>query len=175
MGLRNFFQTMLKTLNPSAYEELNEMKMSSAINYYFSMVLFAFIVMCILFLPTMFMLPQTIQEDLGRFNEFDIEITEEMNSAIYIPEDYPIVTIDTSKEYQDIKYGNLLVTKGAIFYKLLKVRVFGDLGRQIYRLFCVRFGVNFFCGHKSECPHFFRVIMITFFSLMSRRIEDIFL
>lgn len=119
MGLKEFFKTMLLTLNPSSYEKLVERKLTNSVNYFFSLVFAMFAIMCIIFLPILIMLPGTMQEKLGSFNTLDIKITQAMNSPIKIPADSPQIIIDTSKNYTVLEEGKILITNGAILYKIL--------------------------------------------------------
>lgn len=119
MGMKDFFQTMLESLNPSAYEKLGQKKLTSSINYFVSMVGFFFIVMCLLFLPLAVKLPDRIQDELGKFNTLDISINQSMNAPIMIPEGDPTVTIDTTVAHKDLPEGNILFTKGGIIYRFL--------------------------------------------------------
>ncbi|PIN86997.1 hypothetical protein COV19_02280 [Candidatus Woesearchaeota archaeon CG10_big_fil_rev_8_21_14_0_10_44_13] len=119
MGLKDFFKTVLMSLNPAAYEKLAETKMTTAINYFISMVAAVFIVMCLLFIPALVMMPGSIEDALGNFKTLDIRINQSMKGPIYIPASGTKITIDTSKEYNDVENGNIIITEGAILYKFL--------------------------------------------------------
>lgn len=119
MGLKSFFQTVLLSFNPAAYEKLAERKLTHSANYFFSMVCVVFIVMFLLFIPAIVMLPDTVENELGKFSRLDIKINQSMNAPINIPKSRPQITIDSSKEYYTIEEGNLLITSGAMFYKFI--------------------------------------------------------
>lgn len=119
MGLKNFFQTILMSFNPSAYEKLGERRLTNSINYYISMVAVVFLVMCLLFIPALVMLPENIEKAIDKFETLDVIVTSKMSGPIKIPEKRPLIIIDSSKEYTNIEEGKVLITKGAVFYKLL--------------------------------------------------------
>lgn len=119
MGLKSFFQTILLSFNPVAYEKLCERKLTSAVNYYFSMAAVMFLVMFLLFLPAIITLPGTIERELASFSTLDIKLNQSMTGPIKIPGIMPKIIIDSSKEYTNIEEGKVLITDDAVFYKLL--------------------------------------------------------
>lgn len=155
MGLKEFFQTIGMSFNPSAYEKLGERKLTNSINHYISMVAVVFIAMCLLFIPALVMLPKNTQEALNNFETLDINITSEMTGPIKIPGLHPLIIIDTSKEYNNIEEGNVLVTEGAIFYKLLPLMKPKKIVRE-----------GDFLENKEQIAAFIMVILVSMLPML---------
>ncbi|MFO8015485.1 MAG: DUF1189 family protein [Candidatus Woesearchaeota archaeon] len=110
---------MLLTFNPAKYEKLAEGKLSTSAKYFVSMLAVVFIVMCILMIPALVMLPDTIESELGKFDALDMSFNHSMKEPIKITDEDPQLIIDTTEEHTGIEEGKVLVTKGAIIYNMI--------------------------------------------------------
>ncbi len=117
--LRNFLSMVGKSLNPSKYEELHKTSSGTALAYFFMAVLFTFLVMCLLFIPQILTSGSYIQDKLEAFDELKINIEYDQAEPIYIPEKYPILTIDTINNYTTLNQGMMLITDDATYYRIL--------------------------------------------------------
>ncbi len=117
--LRNLLSMMGMSLNPSKYDKLHKTKSSTALAYFFMVVLCTFLVMCLLFIPQVLTSGSYIQDKIEAFDELKINIEYDQVEPIYIPEKYPLITIDTIGNYSTLEDGMLLISEDATYYRVL--------------------------------------------------------
>lgn len=118
MGLKNFFKTIGLSFNPVAYDKLSERLLSNTFKYFLSVLLFGFILAFLLGLPTIAGTANYLNEQFGKFEKLDVNLDYEMKEPVVITENYPLITIDTTKEVKEFKKG-VLITEDKVYYAIL--------------------------------------------------------
>ncbi|MFQ5474230.1 MAG: DUF1189 family protein [Candidatus Nanoarchaeia archaeon] len=101
---KNFFKTLLKALNPSAYDELSERRASEAVKYFFSYIFLAFMIIILINIPFMLGAPAYINKQLGKFDRLELTVDAEMNKPVSVTDRTPKLLIDT--RYQEYNFSN---------------------------------------------------------------------
>ena len=117
--LKQFVQTLIHSLNPMWYTNISNLKPKDTIKHMALVVVFSMGVMGILMLPSILNLQNSLQDDLGSFQDFKIRGTVNMTKPIMIPENDPELVIDINGEEKIIKDEKLLVTKEYVYFKPL--------------------------------------------------------
>ncbi len=110
-----FFKTVWLALNPWRYGELKEKTPWVLTKYFFSFVLFAFLVAVVLMLPT---IAGFVDNQMSHFDTLEVKFNTSMNSPVVFPERDPFVTLDTRKSEGKLKEGSVLITDDNLYYKL---------------------------------------------------------
>lgn len=107
-GLRRFLRTLIKSLNPFAYEELVlENSIYAAYKYLAALLLFGVIGMAIAGIPVLLNFTTSIDNQLDKFNTFKINADIDVKEPILLPQMNPKVIIDSQANRSEI--GNRLV------------------------------------------------------------------
>ena len=117
--LRNLLSMIGMSLNPSKYDKLHKTTPGTALAYFLMVVLSTFLLMCLLFIPQVLTSGSYVQDKIEAFNELKINIEYDQSEPIYIPEKYPLITIDTIGNYSTLEKGMLLIADDATYYRVL--------------------------------------------------------
>ncbi len=93
--------------------------LGAAVGYFFAMIFAAFVLMCLLWLPNALTTGDYINEQFDKFQELTIEVVYDQKEPIVITENYPLITIDTLHDYDDIEQGVLLIAANKTLYRPL--------------------------------------------------------
>ncbi len=115
--LHELITTITTSLNPKKYDILEIRPLGAAIGYYFLMVFTAFILMGVLWVPNLLTASDYVNEQFDKFNDLSVEVVYDQKEPIVITEDYPIITIDTLHDYDDIDQGILLITENKTLFR----------------------------------------------------------
>ena len=115
----DFFKTVLKSLSPDSYKELGKRSIRQATSYFLSLVFIMFVLMLVLSFNDIVNMPNTLQSEFNKLNDFSISVNAKTTAPILIPSEEPVVTIDLSEEPVDLTEGNILITNDFVEYKLI--------------------------------------------------------
>ncbi|MBW2999851.1 DUF1189 domain-containing protein [Candidatus Woesearchaeota archaeon] len=118
MGLKNFFKTVGMSFNPVAYDQLSERLLGDTSKYFLAVLLLGFILAFLLAVPKIAGTAHYLNEQFNKFEKLDVNMDYEMKEAVVITDNYPLITIDTTKEPKEFKKG-VLVTEDKVYYALL--------------------------------------------------------
>lgn len=109
-----FFKLIWLALNPWRYDELKDKRMRSIFKYFFSFMFLVFVLSIVFMLPT---IGGFVNKQLSNFETLDVSINATMKTALVLPEDNPVVTVDTRKSEGKLKEGRLLITDKYLYVK----------------------------------------------------------
>lgn len=119
VNLRELMMTILMAFNPIKYDALVGQSKRKALWYFCRMVFLVFIITSLLMIPNLFTLPDYLKEEIGKFDQLKVNVEYQQKEPVVITKNMPILTVDTVNEHQDITEGTILITKNAVFYRLL--------------------------------------------------------
>ena len=102
-----FFKSIWLALNPWRYDELRDKRMRVVFKYFFSFVFLVFVLSIVFMLPT---IGGFVNKQLSNFEKLEVSVNATMKNAMILPENNPVVTVDTRKEEGKLKEGRLLIT-----------------------------------------------------------------
>ena len=117
MGLRDFLHDIPYSLNGKHYGELADRKAGKAVGYVFGLVVIAFLIMCVLGIPTLSSFGDYIDNQLSKIDKIQIDGKVLMHDAILIPEVDPIIAIDATNNTQKAVASKMLVTQEYFYWK----------------------------------------------------------
>ncbi len=119
MQVPNFVKEVIWSLYPPRYRQLSEKPFRKSLGYMSGVLLVAFLIAGILFLPKLFLLKDTIQEELSKFDVFTLSGNVVQAAPVKIPRHNPWVVVDLN--------ANLTLTKEifVIDSSTVKYRFFG--------------------------------------------------
>ena len=116
MNLKEFFRTVWLSLNPWRYDEVHDRTGKSLSAYFFGFMLLMFVIALLLFIPA---IASFVNGFFGHFEVFDVDTNTSMKSALLIPEDKPVLTIDTRISEGELTEGRMLITDDYVYKKML--------------------------------------------------------
>jgi len=119
MRIPAFVKEVVWACYPPRYKQLAEKPFGQSLKYMSKILLIAFIISGILFLPKLFTLKDTIQEELSKFESFQLDGNISQTAPITIPRHNPWIVVDLN--------ANLSMTKEALVIdqNTVKYRFFG--------------------------------------------------
>lgn len=112
-----FFWDLLNSFNPFYYHNVADRDLWPSFKHLFKVLAFCFLVMLIMFIPFFVTLPNTLYQELQKFDEFSIGGNLSMTESIELPESNPKVIIDTTGATTEMENEKVLVTKDYIYFK----------------------------------------------------------
>ena len=89
--------------------------------WFFSKSLFfAFVIMGVLYIPTLVRLPAYFDQQMSKFKSLSIDSNFTVSSPVYFPERDGLIIIDTTGLHQKPKYERFLITHEGVFFKLFR-------------------------------------------------------
>jgi len=123
--IKEFFLTILKSLNPDSLKDLSNRTLKESFQYVFSLVFIALAAMFLISIPKLMTLPDYFNEQFSNFDNLSIKIKTEMNNPVIITQNNPQIIIDTTGNITKLDKGNLLIQKDSISYRrLFKINQF---------------------------------------------------
>lgn len=122
MLFEKFSREVVSAFNPRYFNELSSGSFFDGVKYFTKVLVIAYIIMAILFLPKFVSLKGQIQSELSKFDAFSISGNVVQSDRIKIPEKEPIIIIDATSS--DVVPGKerITITKDALFYKFFAGR-----------------------------------------------------
>lgn len=122
MLFEKFSKEVYHAFNPLRFHELINASFYSSIAYFTKIMLIAFIIMSILYVPKLIDLKDQISEQISKFDEFSIKGTVKQTSPITIPEKEPLIIIDATGNEVSPGKERITITRDTLFYKFLTSR-----------------------------------------------------
>ncbi|MBD3163667.1 DUF1189 domain-containing protein [Candidatus Woesearchaeota archaeon] len=123
--LKAFILVLLKSLNPKYYMDLLDKDFSKSIKYFCSLLLFSFLLMAFLAVPSLLIIKSNMDKQVLDISKLKISADFETAEPIHIPENSPIITLDTSGS-ETLDEEAFLITDKYILYNLLGRK--GEIG-----------------------------------------------
>lgn len=98
MQLPEFIKEVIWSLYPPRYHELSEQKFSKSLKYTSKILLIAFLIAGLLYIPKLFLLKGVIQDELGKFSEFKFSGNVIETAPVAIPNHKPFVVMDLNSK-----------------------------------------------------------------------------
>ncbi len=119
MQVPQFLKEVVWSLYPPRYRQIADKKFSKSLGYMSKVLLVAFLLAGILFIPKLFLLKGTIQNELAKFETFKLSGNITQTAPVTIPKHNPWVVVDLNS--------NLTLTKEIIVVDstTVKYRFFG--------------------------------------------------
>ncbi|HIH31126.1 TPA: hypothetical protein HA235_00310 [Candidatus Woesearchaeota archaeon] len=116
MQFKEYFYTLFKSLNPESYSELSERKLSEAFKYFLFIFIASFIVMLLLFIPSLLAFNSFWEQKSVNLNQFELDASINVNNGFYLLKD-PSIKIDKSDaNFTDAR---VMITEDSIHYRSL--------------------------------------------------------
>lgn len=146
MQLPEFIKEVIWSLYPPRYHELSDQKFRKSLKYMSKILLIAFLLAGLLYIPKLFFMKGGIQDELGKFSQFSFSGTVTQTEPVSIPHHKPFVVMDMNS--------NLTLTQEIFVI---------DKDNIQYRWFGVkRVPLNDFkdiSGHKAEVSGFLAALI----------------
>ncbi|MBW2986015.1 DUF1189 family protein [Candidatus Woesearchaeota archaeon] len=120
MKIPSFLKDIVYSFNPKYLDKTTNKSFGHAVGYFTMILAFAFVIMMLLYVPQIGLLPGFVSEQISKFDALNVSGTVSMNTAIHIPEDKPLLTIDMTGEEVKAKSQRLVVTKDYLLYNVLQ-------------------------------------------------------
>ncbi len=144
MSYKGFLRALLKCLNPKAYFELSDLKLKQSFSYLVKLIFFAFVIMCLLYIPFLVTFSSKMEDKLKGFDSLSVKINSSMKKAVVFFENTnKQVTIDTNSNASEFEKGKLLITQDSIIKKRF---LFGYEAKNITGYSDVLAHKNFYIG-----------------------------
>ena len=115
-GFKEFFKTVWLALNPWRYDEVQDRTGKETFKYFFGFLLLMFVIALLLFIPA---IASFVGNFMDNFEVFELNTNTTMTSALLIPEEKPVMTIDTRISEGELTEGKLLITDDYVYKKSL--------------------------------------------------------
>lgn len=117
-GYKGFLRALLRCLNPRSYFELSDLKLKQSFSYLVKLIFFAFVIMCLLYLPFLATFSSKMEEKLKDFDVLLIKINSSMKKpVIFFENTNKQVTIYTNSNATEFEKGKALITQDSIVKK----------------------------------------------------------
>ncbi len=114
-----FFKEVWETFLPSKWDEISRRNAGKGVSFFTKVLVFAFVVMMLLAIPSMIKLPGEISGNLAKFDVLQLSGNFTMSSPIKIPKSEPFLVFDTSGAFTELTTERILITQEKIFYRPL--------------------------------------------------------
>jgi len=118
MIFEKFSKEVVHAFIPSEFHELTKAPLYNSLAYFTKILIIAFIIMSILYIPKLIDLRDQISSQISKFDDFRITGTVKQNSAIFIPEKEPLIVIDATGNEVSPEKERITITRDTLFYKL---------------------------------------------------------
>lgn len=122
MLFEKFGKEVFHAFNPFSFHELTKDSFYNSLAYFTKIMLIAFVIMSILYVPKLVDLKDQIGEQISKFDEFSIKGTVKQTSPITIPEKEPLIIIDATGNEVTLGKERITITRDSLFYKFFASR-----------------------------------------------------
>lgn len=117
-----FIKEVAYTFHPFRYQYLSDKGTGSSIWFMTRIIMIAILIAGILSFPKLFAFKSSIQDEVGKFSEFNITGNVTATEPINIPSTRPVAIIDLVTENKTIGDETFLVTEDTIYYRFFGLR-----------------------------------------------------
>ncbi len=147
MQIPEFLKEAIWSFYPPRYHELSKQKLSKSLRYMGKVLLIAFLIAGLLYIPKLFLMKSTIREELDKFQVFQVAGNVVQSSPISVPRHKPFVYMDLNAQH------NLTQEIFVIDNSTVKYRWFGIKSVPLEQL-------KEISAHKAEVSGFLTAIII---------------
>jgi hypothetical protein len=122
MFFEKFGKEVFHAFNPFKFHELTNDSFYSSLAYFTKIMIIAFIIMSILYVPALVDLKDQIGGQISKFDEFSIKGTVKQASPITVPEKEPLIIIDATGNEVLPGKERITITRDTLFYKFFAGR-----------------------------------------------------
>lgn len=116
---KEFLKNIPRTFHPDTYVEFSRRSFREAISYFISMVLVAFFIMTLLFLPKAAFLPGMVSQEFTHFDKLEVDPIIEMSEPFEIDINGPFLKVDTTQNHTERGEESILITRETAFFSIL--------------------------------------------------------
>ncbi|MFT4304066.1 MAG: DUF1189 family protein [Candidatus Woesearchaeota archaeon] len=113
---KQFWKKIIESFNIFRYKELSKTEIKESFAYFITLFSIMSAIALLLLIPSLIKMPQTIQGELEKADEFTINITIESESALNFPTTNPLFSVVNNKSEGE---GLLIFTKTELVYNIL--------------------------------------------------------
>jgi len=121
MKIPNFIKEVIWAFYPPRYKQLADKKFRHSLKYMSTVLLIAFLIAGILFLPKIFMLKSTIQDELSKFETLRLDGNITQTAPVTIPKTNPWVVVDLNAN-RTLTKEILVIDKETVQYRFLGIK-----------------------------------------------------
>lgn len=114
--LKRFWDTFTASLNPARYDKLDH-RLSASFRYYAVMILFMILLTGVLFIPSLFSLPERVQQEMRKFDSLNVTMDYKLKEPIIIPRHDPILVIDVIDNPTPVQDGMFVINGDSFSYR----------------------------------------------------------
>ncbi|MBI2147322.1 DUF1189 family protein [Candidatus Woesearchaeota archaeon] len=115
-AFHKFWQTFFYALNPGRYDKLSK-NIGHAFFYYAAMLFVVFLATGLLFIPTLFSLPDRVNQELQKFETLEMSFNYTLKEPILLPHRNPVLVIDTVDNPDPIQEGTVIVSGDSFYFQ----------------------------------------------------------
>ncbi len=116
---KEFIKEVYQLFQPKKLPGIVDRSAGRAVWFFTKVLFFSLVVMILLFLPQLVRLPSLVGQEMGKFESISFSGTAKTSEPIRMPSKEPLVTIDTQSTELKMKTERLLVTKDAVYTRIL--------------------------------------------------------
>ena len=121
MQVPDFIKEVIWSFFPPRYRQLADKPFRKSLSYMSRVLLFAFLLAGILFIPKVFMLKGTVESELSKFETFTVSSDIKQSDKITIPRHNPWVVVDLNNNLTLTKE-IIVIDKDTIKYRFLGIK-----------------------------------------------------
>lgn len=114
MSFKDLFYTIFKSLNPEAYTDLLERKLTNVFKYFLFLLFISFFLFFLILIPVFYSIPSYFDSKLSKFEELNVNFSFKIKEPFYLSES-PAIRVEQSGS--NLTNTNILITEDGIFYK----------------------------------------------------------
>ncbi|MFH1174020.1 MAG: DUF1189 family protein [archaeon] len=122
MHIKEFLQLVFQSLLLHKYKELVQKQFRHAVQFFFLIIIFGILIMCLLLIPKIIFFQESIGNSLGQFDSLKITLDVRADHPVKLM-DHPTIVLDYNKS--KLTNEDVLITEQFIYYKthpLLKTK-----------------------------------------------------
>jgi hypothetical protein len=121
MDLKSRFYIIFKSLNPYNHQELSENKLANVLKYYLFIIIFAVLLMSLLFIPYIYSAKGYVEKSVGHFDNLTVSSNFTLKESFNLLSD-PVIKFDSDSK--NITDELVIITPDSINYK--RYLIFGQ-------------------------------------------------
>ncbi len=119
--LPEFIKELIWTFYPPRYKQLSEQHLHKSIAFMTKMLLVSFLIAGIIFVPKLFLLKGTIENELGKFDQFKLSGQVQQSERVNIPRSNPWIVVDLNNNVTLAKEA-LVIDQDSVKYRFFGIK-----------------------------------------------------
>jgi len=121
MPVPQFIKEVIWSVYPPRYKQLADKKFRKSLGYMSKVLLIAFLIAGLLFLPKLFTLKSTIQEEFSKFEMFTVSGEIKQTAPVIVPQTNPWIAFDLNAD-RNLTKEIFVIDKDNIRYRLFGIK-----------------------------------------------------